>query len=362
MRILSVVKGYPTQRAGGMLHVAQDRAEALAAAGHEVFVATSASPHSAGVGHSGETVNGVHIGYTLGGPVCNYSQEFADHCVDMASTLKPDVIHLDSADFSRIWWSDRPGNPKKIAITLHGVGFGGWLTKWNQARVAKINPSEVALDENKIRAMLREAEIIRQTFDVVIGISSHERDMLADQYGVFDAKLVYNPIAPYFFDSKHVPFPPGRPRMLCAAISGHAERMFDVAKAAADRADVELVVAQNLPRRKLVDLYDSCVAVVDPTAYAQGYDLTIAEALARKRWAIVSGTGSYYRESNPFKASDVLLYPIIRTPLGDVGALAGAMKAVVSRAEHAIYPVPGYESNRHKPDEHATQWLRAIGV
>lgn len=350
MKIMLVCRCYPTQRPGGMLFVCQDRARALAAQGHDVLVVTTQAKKGVAVDLH-ENDRGVKVWHLGDAEWCAYSDAFARGCVRAAQQFEPTILHLDSVDFKREWW---PGvKAKAKVVTMHGFGAGAWLTKWNLARIGEKGFDDATLDLTKLAAMAGEAEILRNTFDRVLAISKHEFDLLQDFYGVRRSRLrvVYNPIAEDFFDLPVVPRP-GRPAFLCAAISGQGERLFSLAKAAAKKAGIPLRTVSDVPRTAMPAQYDAVSAVIVPTAYAQGFDLTIAEANARGRPAIVSSTGSYHRHADERS--------IIETDLGDVDDLAYEMSRVVDGDDDREWHVEG--AQRHRPDIHADNWLAAIGV
>ena len=336
MRIVFVCRVYPTHRPGGMPFVVQDRAEALVHLGHDVHVITTGRPAS-GV----EFLNKVQIHYTQSKPV-EYSQDFAQECEAYVKSLKPKVLHLDGLDVNRPWWTNVGSDISAKALTLHGFGMGGFLTKWNLYREGI---EHFKLDFNAEK-MAHEARVIRETFDTVIGISKHEEWMLRDCYGCKNTKLVYNPIAPYFFDENTAPATDGAP-FLCAAISGQGERGFRNAEIAAQKCGRRIRTVNDIVRSKMPYVYDECAATVIPTAYAQGFDLTVAESLSRLRPIIASSVGSYLRDAETFA-------PYIKlVPLGDVDALAAAMRETppVVTSDAAL---------RFRPDFHAHAWLSAV--
>lgn len=326
-----------------MLFVCQDRAEALAKLGHEVYVLTTGGqPHI--------RLNGVTVFHLPCAPQV-YSSEFAALCVEQCKQLEPDVLHFDSADLQRPWWTERPGNPRVVAVTMHGFSFGGWLTKWNLYRCG-LDPREPTFPAAAIR---REAEILRKTFDRVLAISLHEQTMLEDQYGIPQARLVRNPIADYFFDLPTV-LPPDNKRFLCAAISGHGQRGFKLAEQAAKAAGVQLQVVSDCVRSKMPCIIDECQGLLLPTFYAQGYDLTVAEALARRRPVVVSATGSYLREwgTSGWPYHDGFESPVITFPAGDAEALAAILRKPMPVVEEE------FTDDSHRPKFHAKRWLEAL--
>lgn len=332
MRIVSVCRAYPTHRPGGMLFCCQDRAEELARQGHEVHVLTTG-------GRPDGLVGGVNVHHLPCDPM-RYTNGFAEACAKFSGMLNPEVIHLDSADFDRPWWKDCCPKARR-AVTMHGFTLGGWLTKWNLHRI----DIDGQLDAFPAAQIKREAKLLAG-FDAVLAISTHEQYLLEDCYGLNNVKLVYNPIAPYFFErGSELEREPKR--FICAAISGHGPRLFRLAELAARKAKVSLQVASDCARSGMPMLYDQAVALIVPTAYAQGYDLTIAESLARRRPVMVARTGSYYRESSEVIQS---------FPLGDVDAMARMLKAWVKSAPK----VSATAADRHRPGKHAQSWLEAV--
>lgn len=340
MKIVLACRVYPTHRPGGMPFVCQDRARALAKLGHEVHVLTT-SKNGGRPGY--EIDNGVEVHYLE----CRsevLSQQFAEGCNGFCQSYKPDIIHSDSLDVDRWWWCGFSSSVK-TACTLHGFGWGAFFTNWNMFR---INRGSVPTFNGT--AMLKE-KVSLNSFNTVIGISLHEHWMLRDLMGLSQAKLIYNPIADYFFDKPVLPT--NLNRFLCASISGQNTRLFDVAKKAAVEAGVELITVSNKSRQEMPAVYDSVCAVIVPSAYSQGYDLTVAEAQARLRPVIVSDTGSYYREAmNPETATTMKI-----TKLGDCDSIIEQINILKNDTEtlqgnNSIY--------RHRPEFHAKKWLEAI--
>jgi len=335
MKIVSVCRAYPTHRPGGMLFVVQDRARALVQLGHEVHVlTTSLADKVCDVDDEGVMVHHLQCAKMVN------SDEFAAACVEFCDACKPDIIHSDSLDVGRNWWVKFKNT--KTAVTLHGFAWGDFFTKWNLFKLGRSQPPE--FDAYKFRT---EMEAIN-TFNTVIGTTIQEHWLLQDLFSIYRAKQVYNPISRHFFETEPLA-PPEKRRFLCATITGQSTRLFELAKEAAVRADVELLTVSAIPRKNMPQVYDSVSAVVVPTAYAQCYDLTIPEALSRCRPAIVSATGSYLREA---EFDD----RIVTVPLGDVGALAEAMVGAlpVIQATDRVLTDPSFPLN------HAANWLEAV--
>jgi hypothetical protein len=313
-----------------MPFVCQDRAVALSKLGHDVHVITTDHATLRGT----REIDGVTV-HHLNVLSQQYSAEFAMQCNDLCRSLNPDIIHSDSLDINRRWWCEF--SCMKV-VTLHGFSWGDFLTRWNLFCMGR--RSSPTFNGND---MMRERNAIN-TFDRVIGVSRHEHWMLLDLFGLPQSWLVYNPIDPIFFREPLVP-PPTK-RFICAAISGHGERMFDTAKLAAQEAGVELTIVSGYERKDMPHIYDHSTALIVPTAYAQGYDLTVAEAHARRRPVIASATGSYLRETE-------VNGWITTVPMGDLRAWTIALKRV-----QPIIPMD--IADHHRPEVHAANWLEAV--
>ena len=331
MKIMSVCRVYPTHRPGGMPFVTQDRAEALAKAGHEVHVVTT--NHSE---RQSRFEQGVMVHYTLS-PTQTWSAEFAAVCTSFARQLCPDLIHLDSFDRKNLWWHGM----KNVAITMHGFGMGAWLTRCNLADAAgRPRPEFPVLEIQEEVNALSKAK-------VVIGISKHEHRMLAEDYCLSRAKLVHNPIAPYFFDRPQTCAVPSY--FISAAISGQKERGFSQAQKACRRAGKRFLPACHAQRRDMPARYDGAIALLLPTAYSQGFDLGVAEARARGVPAIMSNVGSYAAEREDF---DLLVRPL------HVMDMVEAIKTMAATPPDR--EVVRLAAERHRPERHIEAWLEAV--
>lgn len=339
MKIMLVARVVPQHRPGGMPHCTFDRAEALAKAGHEVHVVTTALANDTSdtfVKQGSPTV------YHVPSKPQVWSKEFANQCELLANAIKPDILHSDSFDRDQPWWIGKP-----MHITMHGFGMGSVLTQWNRFRVGNGFASP---NERELRDCKTEAASLSKA-RTVIGVSKWEWRMLRDQYGLRQAKLIYNPIAPCFFDAPPMydDGPTQRTYFLCAAVSQGETRGFDVAQRAAKLAGVELRIARDVPRRDIPALYDGAKALVLPTTFCQGYDLSIAEARARGCPAILSPTGSYLDEAKPWDRF---------VEIGDVEGLASALQHNVEYGTPVAVPVNA--ADEHRPERHVERWLEAV--
>lgn len=347
MRIVLVCRAYVTHRPSGMAFVCQDRAEQLARDGHDVHVLTTHKPGAPSL----ERHNGVVVHYLLSKPL-EYSPQFAAGCEAKCRELEPDVIHLDGVDWRSPWWKSRPGTPRVVSCTMHGVRFGDFLTRWNLYRTG-FDSTVPVLPAADFRA---EAESLA-SFDHVFAVSVHEQTLLEDCYGLTNVKLVYNPIAREFFTASEMSPPPRDRRFLCAALTGHPVRGFRLAEKAAEDAGVKIVVAQDCLRTKMPLLIDSATAVVLPTHFAMGYDLIVAEAFARRRPVIVGATGSYLREER-LHGND---WPGLVVQLGNQDALSKAMTGPLPIDDGHMVAMERL-ADRHRPEKHAECWLSSLGL
>ena len=333
MKIALACRVYPTHRPGGMPFVVQDRARALAALGHDVHVlTTSKDGKSSQLDDKGVTVHHTNS------PECIYSAAFADECVKYCKAIVFDIVHCDSMNTKIPWWKDVKGY---TACTMHGFSWGSFLTQWNMYRIGLVPINQPP--QFKARETLEEVKALN-SFGSVIAISKHECQILKKEFGLRHATVVYNPIPDYFFVDKK-PLPAQR-MLVCAAISGKKERLFDMAKSSASRANIPLSIVSKVPRTQMPRMYDMASALVVPTAYSQGYDLTIAESLARGRPVIVSDVGSAVMEAEGQTG-------IVVTALGDQHSLIKAMSGTL--------PVVDDQAARaHVPKYHAEKWLEAV--
>lgn len=346
MRIMLVARVLPQHRPGGMPFVTWDRAEALAALGHDVHVVTTArqpAPWPAGVITSRGSAN-LATHYT-DAPPQQWSGPFAEACASLCRRLAPDVVHGDSFDRERPWWAEAPC---RKAVTMHGFGFGAFLTKWNLYRVGSAAHGGNWRMPSFDGPALRDEALALAKADAVLAVSRWEWRMLRDQYGLPRARVVYNPLPAYFWDA---PEPGARTRarrdgyFLCAAVSGQAERGFAQARAACTRAGVPFREVRDVPREKMPAQYDGAKALLLPSAWNQGFDLSVAEARARGVPAILSPTGSYLDEAQPWDR---------HCELGDVDGLAALLKGYEPPA------VPPGAADAHRPGAHAAAWLAAV--
>lgn len=325
MKILCCCRSYPTFNRGGMEMVCQNRAEELARQGHEVHVVTAGGP-------TGE-IGGVTVHVPAGSTAKpgKYSQELADGMVALSKSLRPDILHLDSFDAGRLWWLDRPGNPKTIACTLHGCVVSSMTTAWNHYRCGMDSEPQV------VWSGLLSMATSSQTFDRIVCISPYEQGMSKAWTGCFDTKLVYNPIHGRFF-GPHKPLDPNG-AFLC-----NDQRWPDLAKRAGEIAGLPVIALKGVAPQDMPRAYDEARGFLIPTFCGQGYDLMAAEAAARGRPVIAFAAGSFLMNDSPW---------LVKVPMGDVAAMARAMRG-------PLPVVPEGAVDVHRPENHVKSWLEAV--
>jgi glycosyltransferase involved in cell wall biosynthesis len=335
-----------------MPFVCADRAEGLAKLGHEVHVLTTGPT----AGHEPiEELNGVQVHHLPCEPMV-YSQKFSELLREACKALRPAILHLDSIDpapgQNPPWWHDRPGGAKATAVTIHGASWGGFLTTWNQRRLGLLGS---CADYNE-QKFLREASILSFA-DRVLTMNLHEQRLMEDHYGLYGkVRLVRNPIPDYFFTEPLQPLP-AKPTMLFTAVSGQGPRRLESARAAAKAAGVDLLEVSGIPRSDMPYAYDAATALVLPTTYAQGYDMTIYEALVRGRGVIISATGAYLFETRHGELSDCPGVRLVR--LGDHDELVEAMRNPPKMTDAGAADAR-WAMNEHRVGKHVDNWLEAV--
>lgn len=333
-KLLLVCRGHPLHRAGGMLFVFADRAEELARQGYEVHLATTSIK-------DGGPAERQHNGTTIHFLPCEsmaYSDRFAQCCQELTNWLKPKAVHLDSLDRARAgWWQDLD---VPVGISMHGFEPGAFLTAWTLHRLGKAPVPTFPADELK-----QEAEALRKA-DVVIAISRHEHWLMRSWYGLPSPKLVWNPIANFFFTDP--PAAQGEGFIAIGNPSTSGNRMFGLAVDAGRELGVQVRVLSKAKRRDMPLELDRAKALVLPTAWQQGFDLAVCEALARRRPVIVSDVGSYGRLADHEPG-------LVTFPCGDIHELKKCMAGPL--------PTVGEQAaEQHRPEVHVRNWLEAMAL
>lgn len=357
MKIVLCCRVYSVHnRVGGMIHVVVERAEELVRQGHDVHVLTTSWLGNNKVPYD-YRVNGVRIYAPFDGEPQQYSDQYADMCFRLCTSIKPDIIHLDSWDKHRIWWA--PFRSRcRVAVTNHGEAIGSQLTDWrlrlHGRSVATPGGESEEVRCSKCSGDIRTCEWLEERdqllkADVVIATCRFDRWLLSDLLGLKHVSLVRNPLAPYHFQGRALPLSQengARKQFLSVGVWGHGERGFDVAREACVRAGAFLEVPRGISRRDLVRWYDGSQALLLPGFQSKGWDLSIAESIARLRPVIVSDNG-------PATMEAIDKSWIVTVPAGDVDALAEALQ----RSMPLVSPDAASE---HRPSVHVDKWLKAV--
>ena len=334
MKIVSSCRVYKLHKPfpGGMINVIADRAEELARRGHEVHVATTAQ-------NDGKTAvvedNGVTVHYLPCKPF-KYSPEYYERCIGLCNRLRPDIIHADST--ARYWWLGRPGGAKRTAMTSHGTSWSKFISTWNGYRLRKPGPVKFCAP-----ALRRQAESMQQT-DVNFAISRFEYWQIRDVYGcTANTKLLYNPLPDVFFATPAKPVPKGGYAFLCKS---SPSRGVKAAEQGAKAAGVPFKMVSGIKREDMPAVYDGARALCIPEWRVEGFDLTIGEAAARGRQAILGATGPNIMEAmdSPW---------IVLVPSDDAKAVARALKREPPKVEQSM-------ANRYRLKRHVDKWLEAL--
>lgn len=346
MRIVLCCRVYSIhERPGGMIHVIVERAEALARAGHDVHVLTTYSefhPHKT-------VINGVTVHHPKEVDTePRYSSHYSVFCDRQCRRLMPTILHLDSWDKTRPWWHQRPGKPKVIGITNHGEDMGRQFTEWRLFLHGITQVKKIGWFESG--PILNERSCAKAA-DVVITTCRFDRWMLSDLVGLGKkVKLVYNPVAPFYWDDRTASPLSGPLRFLTAAVWGSAERGMAIAKEACERVGAELVSPPPTRESRfgMPGCYDRCHALLIPGYQSQGYDLTVAEASARRRPIFYNDSGIATMEAldKPW---------IVPIPVGDSTYL-------VKELQKPMPIVPENAADHHRPEFHIQKWLEALGA
>ena len=328
MRIVNACRVYATNKPnpGGMIQVAVHRCAELAARGHDVHILT-AGGEPAAVELDGTTVHHLPCKPLV------YSAEYFAACRDACDRLQPDIIHSDG--IGDAWWDGLAGGAT-VGVTNHGNIMELWLGCWYRHRLGA--PNMLPFPADAIRRRADEYGRI----DAVFATNRFELWELRDVFGCTNAKLLYNPLPAYFFGGVTSP-PPGGYFM---AVKDSPSEGTPQARVAADRAGVEFRVVRGYAHSEMPGVYDAARALCSPTMRANGFDMIVAEATARRRPSIVSGIAAYYREAEdrPW---------IVTVPLGDVEALAGAMAG-------DLPDVPEGAADRYRVAAHVDTWLEGL--
>lgn len=336
MRIACACRVFKTQKdfPGGMINVMATRCAELARRGHDVHVLTTALPEGR-AGAAEMEVDGYTV-HHLAEPSGKYSDAYLTGCHAMCVSLQPDIIHVDGGGSD--WWADRPGNPKCIAMTPHGTVFEQWFTHWHLYHLGWADTCHTF--DVKRGALWNKRYAC---LDAVFACCRYQEWQFRELHGLSNVRLLYNPLPAQFFAPRVPPPADG----YFAIFKANRQRGTPTARAAAKKAGVELRVVQAVHYEDIPAVYDGCKAFVAPMVCATGYDITVAEAMARGRPSITCPVGAYFFEGidKPW---------IQHVPMDDPDALAERMLAPLPE-------VPEGAGDAFRVERHVAGWLEGCG-
>ena len=336
MNICMFSRIMPAHALGGMQDHVQTLSAALARRGHRVAVMTSARAD----GKEFEIVEGVEIHFLKGTTVGRYSNAFwsasARQCEELHAQKPFDILHSQSIGAFGALQKNLPRQYHLPLVTsLHGTHFDVLTTSWH-TDFALANPLGVARFGAVTAQMLfnyarRDLWFIRAS-DVVIATSDVDVVKYKKYYHLHDAQIrkVYNGIdAELFAPSPISHLPSQRTQLQIDAddkiilalarlqkdkgvqnaiavmprVSAQTRAVLIVVgdgdyRAALEQLARDLGVAERVrfvgaqPLAECARYFNLCDVFVDPTLRTDGYDLTIAEAMACGKPVIVSDVGA----------------------------------------------------------------------
>ncbi len=336
MNICMFSRIMPAHALGGMQDHVQTLSAALARRGHRVAVMTSARAD----GKEFEIVEGVEIHFLKGTTVGRYSNAFwsasARQCEELHAQKPFDILHSQSIGAFGALQKHLPRQYRLPLVTsLHGTHFDVLTTSWH-TDFALTNPLGIARFGAVTAQMLfnyarRDLWFIRAS-DVVIATSDVDVVKYKKYYHLHDAQIrkVYNGIDAELFapspisnlQSQRTQLQIDADDKIILALArlqkdkGVQNAIAVMPRVSAQTRAVLIVVGDGDYRAALEQLardlgvaervrfvgaqslaecaryFNLCDVFVDPTLRTDGYDLTIAEAMACGKPVIVSDVGA----------------------------------------------------------------------
>lgn len=369
MNICMFSRIMPAHAAGGMQDHVQTLSAALVARGHRVTVITSARAD----GREFEIVDGVEIHFLKGTTVGRYSNAFwsasARKFEELRTRAPFDVMHSQSIGAYGAYREALPRRYRLPLVTsLHGTHFDVLTTSWH-TDFAWTNPRGIARFGAVVAKMFfdyltRDLWFIRGS-DVLIATSDADVGKYKKYYRLDDAHIrtVYNGIDTELF----APLPISNLQSLRTQlrIDGDEKIILALARLQKDKGVQNAIavmprVLEKFPATLIIvgdgdyrsaleklarDLgvaehvrfvgsqtldecaryFNLCDVFVDPTLRTDGYDLTIAEAMACAKPVIVSDVGA-----NSTLIDRATMRDGILIPRGDNDALAREILRVLN--------------------------------
>ncbi len=363
----------PAHAPGGMQDHVLALSTGLAQRGHRVVILTTSRPD----GVEFENAQGVQIHYLRGPPAGRNSNRYwfaaAERFEQLHSAGKFDLLHSQSAGAYGVFNRGLHRKYRLPLITsLHGTHLDVLTTSWHtdfslQRPLGAARFGLVALDL-LFRYAYRDLWLIRGS-DLVIGTSDADEDKYVKLYGLDRSRIrkVYNGIDTLLFEPREpdsalrdrLGIHRGEKAILALArlqkdkgvqnaIAVMPQVLTQVAahlivvgdgdyRPALERLARDLGVADRvhfigaLTLSECARYFNLCDLFIDPTLRTDGYDLTIAEAMASARPVIASDVGANSTLIDGSSGRDGILIP-----RGDNAALAREIVGILGNPERAL--------------------------
>lgn len=373
MNICMFSRIMPTHAPGGMQDHVQTLSEGLAKRGHRVVIITTARED----GVEFENIGGADIHFLKGAPVGRNSNSYwfgaAEKFEELHLQRPFQVLHSQSVGAYGVFRKNMHRKYRLPLVTsLHGTHLDVWTTSWH-TDFALTNPIGAArffaLSADLLYRYVRDLPFFRAS-DVMIATSDADVEKYKQLYRIPDARIrqVYNGIdAELFSPTPVTAFQSLRdslsidvgdkvilalarlekdkgvqnaiavmPRVLekfraVLIIVGDGDYRAALERLARSRGVADRVrFVGALPLAECVRYFNLCDLFVNPTLRTDGYDLTIAEAMACSKPVIASDVGANSTLIDAASHRDGILIP-----RGDNGALVREIVHVLSDAVSA---------------------------
>ena len=324
LRIAGMCRLWPTHKVGGMQGHAMALYTGLVQQGHEVHVFTSHHPDLSSVE---EEVRGrLFVHYAPKGPPAKYSDEYFDWTREIilkySSTKRFDIIHTESGAGRRFLGDTN----FPTVVTWHGYGYEGWRSRINE-KIMEGNPaatkdivvdfegeyekmagfqhhvaishqaatdliSVMYLEEDRVHLILNGIDLGKFKASSAVKKSFREQNKIPDNAIVLGVggKLTEMKGTRQLLDIVNILVQFDEfPIYICVAGVGP---MLDEWKLASVRYGGKILVLGQQDPAGMMKFYQSIDIFVNPTAYYQGLDLTMQEAMASSVPILATHTGS----------------------------------------------------------------------
>jgi teichuronic acid biosynthesis glycosyltransferase TuaC len=367
MNICMFSRILPTHAIGGMQDHVQTLSAGLVRKGHRVVVLTTSHPRGVEV----ENIDGVEAHFLRGTPLGRNTYAYWNAAARAFEELHQqtpfDILHSQSVGAYGVY---SRGLHRKYRVPLitsfHGTHLDVFTTSWH-TDFSLTNPLGTArffaLSLNLLYRYLRRDVWFTRGSDILIATSDADVAKYKNGYGVPESRVrkVYNGIDAKLFSPRDASELRGQlnirldEKMILALARLQKDKGVQNAIAAMPRVlekfKVRLVIVGDGDYRaalekqaresgasefihfvgaktltECADYFNACDLFADPTLRTDGYDLTIAEAMACAKPVIVSDVGANSTLVNPGNGDGILI------PRGDNAALVREIARVFGDA------------------------------